>query len=144
MANYHIPKEIQTEDKTFIYLSLKQAIYVFAAFVFLAIIFITLKPNADTMIPISMATGLLVMALSSAKNENLSFEGLVFKYTQKLVYNSTKRKYRTRNRYISVYNSYYRNIENREAQDKRIMKAKKKQNKRLQKEMKKSKIKPIL
>lgn len=143
MISVDIEKEVQQENKLFMGLSTRKCICVLAALVFAVLFALIFQWDFSISVFPSLVVGALAFAFGWIKKDGLTFEQFAFKYLKTYLYKNDKRKYRTKNKYIQMFNKEYRRHEQIDMQDKKTAKAYKRAMKKDAKRVVKSSLKPI-
>ena len=107
MISVDIPKEIKQENKVVLMFTLRQFICVSAAGFLCFLIAVVFELEFSVSIYHSMVIGIVAFAFGWIKRDGLTMERLLLKHLQKAVYGNHIRRYRTKNRYISLINQEY-------------------------------------
>ena len=141
MLSVDIEKEIQQKNKVFLGLTMRQSICIVFAVVCAVLIYMAL-PSAYSIYP-SFAIGGIYFMFGWYHKDGLTAEKYIFKLLREKFYKNNKRKYRTKNRYITLMNNEYRRHEGIDRGNKRIAKQIKKEQNKNKRRTKRTKIKAI-
>lgn len=140
MIEVNIEKEINVKNKIFKGLNLRQIIGIIIGVISGIIIYLISGVPFSESYYCFMATGIVAYFIGWYNKDNLYVESIAKKRFETFLYKNTKRKYRTQNQYIKMYNAKYRKMRNADMNNKQIQKCMKKDKKILEKEKKSSKI----
>lgn len=142
MLSVDVEKEIQQKNKVFLGLTLRQIACVLFA-VICAIVFAIVLSTELSVYP-SLVVGVICWFFGWYSKDGLTAEKYLLKILKEKFYKNGERKYRTKNRYITLMNREYRRHERIDRADKKIAKALKKEQKQNKKRIRTTKMKPIL
>lgn len=141
MISADIEKEIKTEHKVFLGLSLRKLI-VAGISLFLIIVF-SLTLGFEMAMYLALGVGVVAVFFGWYTKDGLTAEYLLLKKLQSKYYKTDQRSYRSKNRYVSLINNEYTRRKNIDLSNKAIAKQMKKEMKQNEKRVKQSKLKPI-
>lgn len=136
-------KEIETEHKVYKDYNMRQMIGIVTTILFFIIFYIIFRDLAVA-VGFAVPIALLSVFLSKSSDTGITPEESILKKAQIHYYHNESRKYRTRNRYMSMYNTAYKKMRNKDNNNKNVVKQIKKTEKVKVKRMKQSKIKAIM
>lgn len=141
MISVDIEKEIQQKNKVFLGLTLRQVLCVVFAIISAFIMALLLSPGVS--VYPSLVIGAICFTFGWYQKDGMTAEKYLFKRLKTDFYKNGQRKYRTKNKYVSLMNKEYRRHETIDRADKRTAKALKKEQKQNKKRIKKTNLKPI-
>lgn len=134
MASFEIESEIRQENRIFGPFTTRQVIVFGIAAVLGALFYLFVRPPIDAMIPVCFILGGLAWYLGFHKKNGVYAEFYLRKKIKTYIFGNISRKYRTKNRYITMLNAAYAAEKDADMQDKRkrriYMKAQKKKAKK--------------
>lgn len=138
MVTADIEREIQQENKIFMGLSVRKAIVCVVAIVICIVltVFLTFEISIYPCIGVAI----LVYFFGWFKKDGLTFEKYLMKIIKEKLYHNNVRKYRTKNKYISLMNNEYNRHKNIDMSNKQVAKQIKKESKKQAKTSKKAKV----
>lgn len=123
MISVKVEKEIKQENHIFGSFSLRQVIVLaITGFIILLIYFIT-RLDFSMMAPIGVGLGVLAYFFGFKKRDGLYYEYFLFKKIKNFVFMNTRRRYRTKNKYITMLNKSYLADKMTDMQDRKKRKA---------------------
>ena len=131
MISANIEKEIQKKNKILLGLTLRQLLTVVCCLIF-AVIMGLILPFEIAIYP-DLIIGGLAWFIGWYTKDGLTAEKILLKLLQEKFYKNGKRKYRTKNKYISLMNTEYirhRTIDYNDKQTKKAIAKEAKQNKK--------------
>lgn len=137
MLNIEVPKEIEQENKIIAGLNLRQLVTVIVCGLICLLIFYLFGGNPDLFMIPCMCMGVVLAFVGWYKKGGLTIEKIIFKKMQIILYRNDRRPYKTKNRYITMYNDEYVRMRNIDMQDKKLAKQIKKEEKKKRRAKKK-------
>lgn len=141
MISIKIEKEIQQDNKIIAGLNIRQIVCMGIAGCFCLCIALFLDMDFEISMYPCMILGWGAYLFGWKKQDGLHYEQILWKKMQQILYQSNKRYYRTKNRYIALMNGEYVRRRKIDFKNKETVKAIKKVSK---KKIKKSNVKVIL
>lgn len=138
MVTVDIEREIQQENKIFMGLSIRKAVACVVAIVICIILTVLL--TFEISIYPCVGVAVLVYFFGWFKKDGLTFEKYLIKIIKEKLYHNNIRKYRTKNKYVSLMNNEYNRHKNIDMSNKQVAKQIKKEAKEQAKADKKSKV----
>lgn len=129
MLNVDIEKEIKQENKVLLGLSMRKFICVVVSLLFAVIFALLFSMNFYVSIIPSMAVGAIAFAFGWIKFDGVPMEEFAFKKINEVFYGTKRRKYRTKNAYITLLNEEYARRKNIDMSNKKVKKSLKKKKK---------------
>ena len=143
MLPVQIEKEIDIERKFVKGFTLRQAICIGGiAASCIAAYSISKDSNITTIV--ATPVGLVLGVIGWGNMDGLKAEEVVKIFLNRVFFKNSVRKYRTKNTYVTFFNNFFATIRNSNMSDKRKVKYAKKEQKRVEKRQKHSKIKAIM
>ena len=142
MLNMPIEQEIEQEHKVFRDWNMRQVIAILAGGS-IAIAFYLYFRDWMLMVIFSLPFALVLGYFTKKDDNDRPAEEVFMKKAEQKIYKNETRKYRTRNMYFPLMNSYYGKMRKKDAGLKVVQKELKKQEKIRKKKMKSSKIRGI-
>ena len=142
MLPVDIEKEIQQKNKVFLGLTIRQIFCVIFAII-CAVVLVLVFPPELSIYP-SLVIGILCWFIGWYKKDGLTAEKYLLKILKEKFYRNSRRKYRTKNKYITLMNKEYRRHERIDRADKKIAKALKREQKQEKKRVRETTMKAIL
>ena len=136
-------KEIETEHKVYKDYNMRQMIGIVATVIFFFIFYIIFR-DLIVAVGFSIPIALISVFFSKSSDIGITPEESILKKAQTHYYHNESRKYRTRNRYMFMYNTAYKKMRNKDNSNKNVTKQIRKTEKDKVKRMKQSKIKAIM
>ena len=132
-----IEKEIKQENHIIGRFTLRQTAFIGGALILLTLFYLIGKPNSDIMFFVGLIVGAAAWYLGFHKKNGLPPEYFLWKKLKAVILMNFQRKYRTRNRYITMLNNSYRADRMADLQDKKKAKIlKRRENKKTKKRSK--------
>lgn len=141
MVSQDIEKEIQQKNKVILGLDIRQVICVAIAIVCAILMALFLSPSLS--VYPSLVIGVICWAFGWYSKDGLTAEKYLLKVLKEKFYQNNKRKYRTKNKYITLMNKEYRRHERIDRNDKKIAKTLKNEQAQNKKRIKTSKMQAI-
>lgn len=129
MLSVDIEKEIKQENKVLLGLSMRKFICVCISLLFAIIFAILFSMNFYVSVIPSMIVGSIAFAFGWIKFDGVPMEEFAFKKVNEIFYGTKKRKYRTKNGYITLLNQEYSRRKQIDMSNKKIRKSLKKKKK---------------
>lgn len=107
MLNVDIEKEIKQENKVLLGLNLRKFICVCISLLFAIAFALLFSMNFYVSIIPSMAVGTVAFAFGWIKFDGVPMEEFIFKKINEMFYGTKRRKYRTKNAYVTLLNQEY-------------------------------------
>ena len=123
MASFEIESEIRQENRIFGPFTTRQVIAFGIAAVLGALFFFFVRPPIDAMIPVCFILGGLAWYLGFHKKNGVYAEFYLRKKIKTYIFANIQRKYRTKNKYITMLNDAYAAEKAADMQDKRKRRA---------------------
>ena len=133
MLNIEVPKEIEQENKIIAGLNLRQLVTVIVGGMICLLIIYLFGGNPDLFMMPCMCIGVASAFVGWYKKGGLTIEKIILQKMQIILYRNDRRPYKTKNRYITMYNEEYTRMRNIDMQDKKLSKQIKKEEKKKQK-----------
>ncbi len=140
MITIKVEKEIDLENKVMLGLTFRQLICAFAVIVGCVLCKLLDLPQVFFM-SICFALGALAYFIGWKKVNGVTYDKIALKKVKTTLWSNEKRKYRTKNRYITMYNTGYKRDKLADMNDKKTAKYIKKMEKRKVRKQKHSKLK---
>lgn len=141
MVSQDIEKEIQQKNKVILGLDIRQVICVAVAAVCAILMALFLSPSLS--VYPSLVVGVICWAFGWYSKDGLTAEKYLLKVLKEKFFKNNKRKYRTKNKYITLMNKEYRRHERIDKGDKKIAKTLKNEQAQNKKRIKTSKMQAI-
>ena len=141
MISVQIEKEIKEENKIVGNFTLRQVICFVIAFVILGVYYYIVRPTMDMIVPVGIILGGGVWYFGFHKRNGMHTEYFVIKKTKEFILANLNRKYRTKNKYVTMLNAAYMADKTADFSDKKKKRYAKKQLKQETRRRKKSRIK---
>lgn len=129
MLNVDIEKEIKQENKVLLGLSMRKFICVVVSLLFAVIFALLFSMNFFVSIIPSMGVGAIAFAFGWIKFDGVPMEEFAFKKINEVFYGTKRRKYRTKNAYVTLLNEEYSRRRNIDMSNKKVKKSLKKKKK---------------
>ena len=134
MLNVDIEKEIKQENKVLLGLNMRKFICVLISLLFAILFALLFSMNFYISIIPSMAVGTVAFAFGWIKFDGMPMEEFIFKKINEVFYGTKRRKYRTKNAYITLLNEEYARRKSIDMANKKIRKKLKRNKKTKNKE----------
>lgn len=134
MLNVDIEKEIKQENKVLLGLNMRKFICVLISLLFAVLFALLFSMNFYISIIPSMAVGTVAFAFGWIKFDGMPMEEFIFKKINEVFYGTKRRKYRTKNAYITLLNEEYARRKNIDMANKKVRKKLKRNKKTKNKE----------
>lgn len=144
MLSKEIEKEIQQENKVIMNFTIRQIVCLSIALVCSILIAVFLGLDFSIAVFPCLVIGLICFAFGWIRQDGLTMEKILLKKLQTYVYKNNVRVYKTKNRYITLFNQEYDRRRQMDGRDKKIKKKLKAEAKRKKKALQKSKLKKIV
>lgn len=133
MIEMPLEKEVKQENKFWKDFTLRQIVSIAAGVSISGIVMLFTGFTSEQLFPFVFLTAAVAYLIGWYKKNGLKIEQIGQKKILTHIYKNTKRKYRTRNRYIDLYNKGYRRLKQQDMSDKKIQKEMKKAQKKAKK-----------
>ncbi len=140
MITIKVEKEIDLENKVMLGLTFRQLICAIVVIIGCVLCKFLDLPQVVFM-SVCFGLGALAYFIGWKKVNGVTYDKIAIKRVEGFLWNNEKRKYRTKNRYISMYNKAYKRDKQADLNDKKTAKYIKRQQKRKVKKQKKSRLK---
>lgn len=134
MLNVDIEKEIKQENKVLLGLNMRKFICVLISLLFSILFALLFSMNFYISIIPSMAVGTVAFAFGWIKFDGMPMEEFIFKKINEVFYGTKRRKYRTKNAYITLLNEEYARRKSIDMANKKVRKKLKRNKKTKNKE----------
>lgn len=134
MLNVDIEKEIKQENKVLLGLNMRKFICVLISLLFAILFALLFSMNFYISIIPSMAVGTVAFAFGWIKFDGMPMEEFIFKKINEVFYGTKRRKYRTKNAYITLLNEEYARRKSIDMANKKVRKKLKRNKKTKNKE----------
>ena len=134
MLNVDIEKEIKQENKVLLGLNIRKFICVLISLLFAVLFALLFSMNFYISIIPSMAVGTVAFAFGWIKFDGMPMEEFIFKKINEVFYGTKRRKYRTKNAYITLLNEEYARRKSIDMANKKVRKKLKRNKKTKNKE----------
>ena len=134
MLNVDIEKEIKQENKVLLGLNMRKFICVLISLLFAGLFALLFSMNFYISIIPSMAVGTVAFAFGWIKFDGMPMEEFIFKKINEVFYGTKRRKYRTKNAYITLLNEEYARRKSIDMANKKVRKKLKRNKKTKNKE----------
>ncbi len=134
MLNVDIEKEIKQENKVLLGLNMRKFICVLISLLFAVLFALLFSMNFYISIIPSMAVGTVAFAFGWIKFDGMPMEEFIFKKINEVFYGTKRRKYRTKNAYITLLNEEYARRKSIDMANKKVRKKLKRNKKTKNKE----------
>ena len=108
MISVQVEKEIKQENKIFGAFTTRQAIVLSVSAVFTVLFYLLTGITIDALMYFSLPLGAAAYFLGFYKKNGLYAEYYLFKRVKGFIYQNERRRYRSKNRYITMLNRAYR------------------------------------
>lgn len=108
MISVQVEKEIKQENKIFGAFTTRQAIVLGVSAVFTVLFYLLTGITIDALMYFSLPLGAAAYFLGFYKKNGLYAEYYLFKRVKGFIYQNERRRYRSKNRYITMLNRAYR------------------------------------
>ncbi len=129
MLSVDIEKEIKQENKILLGLSMRKFICVGISLLFAILFALLFSMNFYVSIIPSMVVGGVAFAFGWIKFDGVPMEEFLFKKVNEAFYGTKRRKYRTKNAYVTLLNGEYSRRKQIDLSNKQVKKSLKKQKK---------------
>lgn len=143
MISREIEKEIQQENKILLNFTLRQVVCLSIAVICSVIISVILGWDFSIALYPSFVIGIVCFAFGWMKQDGIPMEKILLKKLQTYLYKNNTRIYKTKNRYVVMFNKEYNRRRQMDLQDKKLKKIIQKDKKLKKKEQKKSSLQRI-
>lgn len=144
MKAIDVEKEIKQDNKVMLGLNLRQLFTSIVAviIIILLVIFLGLDINMVT-IPV-VGVAVVAYLVGWYQRDGLRIENIIIKLVQTYLYKNGRRIYKTKNKYVLLYNQEYARHKQIDMNNRKIAKQIKKEQKVTKKQIKKQSCKPII
>lgn len=142
MIEMPLEKEVKQENKFWKEFTLRQIASIAAGAVVSGTVMLFTGMTSKQLFPLLFLMAGVAYLIGWYQKNSLKIEQIISKRISAYIYKNTKRRYRTRNRFIDLYNKGYRKLRQQDMKDKKTAKAIVKSEKKRKK--KKSSVKSYL
>lgn len=144
MISKEIEKEIQQENKVILNFTIRQVICLSVALACSILIAVFLGLDFSIAVYPCVIIGILCFMFGWKKQDGLPMERVLLKHLKTYIYQNNRRCYKTKNRYIILFNREYARRRKMDLKDKQIRKQLKREKRKNKAAIKKSQLKRIL
>ena len=144
MIAVEIEKELKGENRVIGKFTLRQVVcMILIVFIPMGLYYLIVRPDsASSIVPPAMICGTIAYFFGFHKKNGMTMEYFAFKKLKEYMLLNNNRRYRTKNKYLTMMNKSYADDRNKDLADKRAKKTIKKKEKAAAKKRKSSKMKP--
>lgn len=143
MISREIEKEIQQENKVILNFTMRQVVCLSVAVVCSVLISVVLAWDFTIAIYPCLVIGVVCFAFGWMKQDGIPMERILMRKLQVYLYKNNVRIYKTKNRYVVMMNREYDRRRLVDGKDKKLQKSVRKDAKRKEKELRRSKLQRI-
>lgn len=143
MITREIEKEIKQEHKVILNFTLRQSVCVLVALVCSLCIALFMDMDFSISLYPCLVIGALCFAFGWIKQDGVPMEQILMKRLQTTLYENGTRTYKTKNRYVTMFNREYDRRQAMDRKDRKVKQCIRKENRRRKKARKHSLIKGI-
>lgn len=119
MISVQVEKEIKQENKIFMGLTMRQAVTVILVLVIIGLFYYFTRSDISVMTYFGVILGIAAYFVGFKKKNGLYIEYYIVKWLKGFIFMNSRRKYRTKNKYITMLNRAYNAEKLEDMQDRR-------------------------